>query len=48
MTNQDRIDEAQRLMATGKHQDRKAAHQLLKQVRKEEKKTATNQQRKLF
>ena len=48
MTNQEKLNEAQRLLATGKHQDRKAAQELLKQVRKDDKKTASNQQRRLF
>lgn len=48
MTNQEKLDQAQKLLATGRHQDRKEAQRLLSQVKKQEKQTAVSQQGKLF
>ncbi|WP_155297267.1 hypothetical protein [Spirosoma aerolatum] len=48
MTRQERVDEANRLLATGKHMDLKKAKKILKELDKEQKLVGTTDQIKLF
>ena len=48
MTNQERLDEAKRLLSSRNYQDRQKARNLLHDVKKQDKQKAVKQQVKLF